>query len=160
MLAFNQGDENQADRYLQQALRVNKNAPEAYANLGLIALKNGKLSEAEEQISNAIGANGFGEALGNLNIAKGNFAQAEANFEKSASNSAALAQLLNKNYEGAIQTLDNVKNPDAMTSYLHAIVAARRGNKFATESYLKEALQRDPSLKAYADNDLELTILK
>ena len=160
VLAFNQGDENQADRYLQQALRVNKNAPEAYANLGLIALKNGKLSEAEEQISNAIGANGFGEALGNLNIAKGNFAQAEANFEKSASNSAALAQLLNKNYEGAIQTLDNVKNPDAMTSYLHAIVAARRGNKFATESYLKEALQRDPSLKAYADNDLELTILK
>ena len=160
VLAFNQGDEIQADKYIQQALRVNKNAPEAYANLGLIALRNGKIAEAEENIANAIGANGFGEALGNLNIAKGNFAQAETSFGQSASNSAARAQLLNKNYEGAIQTLDKVKNPDAMTSYLHAIVAARRGNKFATESYLNEALRLDPSLKAYADKDLELSILK
>ena len=101
VLAFNAGDETKADQYLQQALRVNKKAPEAFANLGLIALKNGKLAEAETNIANAIGANGFGEALGNLNLAKGNFAQAEANFDGSVSNSAALAQLLNKNYEGA-----------------------------------------------------------
>ena len=159
-LAFNKGDENQAQRYLQQALRLNPKAPEVYANLGLIALKNGNLVEAENNISNAIGANGFGEALGNLNLAKGNFTQAEANFEGSNTNSSALAQLLNKNYEGAIQTLDKVKNPDAMTSYLHAIVAARRGNKFAAESYLKEAIERDPTLKSYADKDLEFSFLK
>ena len=160
VLAFNAGDETKADQYLQQALRVNKKAPEAFANLGLMALKNGKLTEAEDFIANAIGANGFGEALGNLNIAKGNFAQAEANFAESVSNSAALAQLLNKNYEAAVQTLDKVKNPDAMTSYLHAIVAARRGNKFAAESYLKEALRLDSTLKNYADNDLEFQFLK
>ena len=160
VLAFNAGDETKADQYLQQALRVNKKAPEAFANLGLMALKNGKLTEAEDYIANAIGANGFGEALGNLNIAKGNFAQAEANFAESVSNSAALAQLLNKNYEAAVQTLDKVKNPDAMTSYLHAIVAACRGNKFAAESYLKEALRLDSTLKNYADNDLEFQFLK
>ena len=160
VLAFNAGDETKADQYLQQALRVNKKAPEAFANLGLMALKNGKLTEAEDFIANAIGANGFGEALGNLNIAKGNFAQAEANFDNSVSNSAALAQLLNKNYEAAVQTLDKVKNPDAMTSYLHAIVAARRGNKFAAESYLKEALRLDSTLKNYADKDLEFQFLK
>ena len=160
VLAFNAGDETKADQYLQQALRVNKKAPEAFANLGLMALKNGKLTEAEDFIANAIGANGFGEALGNLNIAKGNFAQAEANFAESVSNSAALAQLLNKNYEAAVQTLDKVKNPDALTSYLHAIVAARRGNKFAAESYLKEALRLDSTLKNYADNDLEFQFLK
>ncbi|MBR5634514.1 MAG: hypothetical protein IKW78_04975, partial [Prevotella sp.] len=160
VLAFNAGDETKADQYLQQALRVNKKAPEAFANLGLIALKNGKLAEAETNIANAIGANGFGEALGNLNLAKGNFAQAEANFDGSVSNSAALAQLLNKNYEGAIQTLDKIKNPDALTSYLHAIVAARRGNKFAAESYLKEALRLDSTLKNYADKDLEFQFLK
>ena len=50
--------------------------------------------------------------------------------------------------------------PDGVTDYLHAIVAARRGNKFAANSYLKEALQKDPSLKAYADDDLELSIVK
>ena len=160
VLAFNAGDETKADQYLQQALRVNKKAPEAFANLGMMALKNGKLTEAEDFIANAIGANGFGEALGNLNIAKGNFAQAEANFAESVSNSAALAQLLNKNYEAAVQTLDKVKNPDAMTSYLHAIVAARRGNKFAAESYLKEALRLDSTLKNYADKDLEFQFLK
>ena len=160
VLAFNAGENDKAENYIQQALRVNNKAPEAFANLGLIALKKGNLTEAENQIANAIGANGFGEALGNLNIAKGNFAQAEANFEESASNSAALAQLLNKNYEKAIQTLDKVKNPDAITSYLHAIVAARRGNKFAAESYLKEALNLDPSLRNYADNDLEFSLLK
>ena len=95
-----------------------------------------------------------------LNIAKGNYAQAEKLFGKANTNSAALAQLLNKNYAAAASTLDKVENADAVTSYLHAIVAARRGNKFAATSYLKEALQKDPSLQKYADNDLELQIAK
>ena len=67
---------------------------------------------------------------------------------------------LNKNYDAAAKTLDRVENPNAMTDYLHAVVAARRGNKFAASSYLKEALQKDPSLKQYAENDLELQLLK
>jgi tetratricopeptide (TPR) repeat protein len=159
-LEFNNGNDLAAKTYLEQAFRVNSKAPEAFANLGLIALKNGDLKEAEVNLANAIGANGFGQTLGILNIAKGNYAQAEANFEGTVSNSAALAQLLNKNYEGALKTLDSVKRPDAITSYLHAIVAARRGNKFAAESYLKEALEKDPSLKAYSDNDLEFAILR
>jgi hypothetical protein len=52
-----------------------------------------------------------------------------------------------------------VKNPDAVTSYLHAIAAARRGNKYATESYLEEAFKKDPSLKNYADRDLEFSFM-
>lgn len=56
--------------------------------------------------------------------------------------------------------LTRFRNPNAMTDYLHAVVAARRGNKFAASSYLKEALQKDPSLKQYAENDLELSLLK
>jgi tetratricopeptide (TPR) repeat protein len=160
VMAFNEGDEQMAKDYIQQALRVNKNAPEAYANLGLIALKNGDLAEAEQNIAKATGANALGEALGNLNIAKGNYQQAVNSFAGSASNSAALAQLLNKDYEGALKTLDAIRTPDAMSSYLHAIVAARRGNKFAAESYLKEALEKDPSLKAYSEKDLEFLFLR
>ena len=53
-----------------------------------------------------------------------------------------------------------MENADAVTSYLHAIVAARRGNKFAASSYLKEALQKDPSLSDYASKDLELAITR
>ena len=81
-------------------------------------------------------------------------------FNKQNTNTAALAQILNKDYEGATSTLDKVANPNGMTDYLRAIVAARRGNKFAANSYLKEALQKDPSLKEYAEKDLELSLLK
>ena len=159
-LAFNKGNDAEANNYIQQALRVNPDAAEAYANKGLIALKNGNLAEAENLIGRGVNANGFNQASGHLNIAKGNYAQAEMNFEDKATNSAALAQLLNKNYEKAIETLDRVKQPDAMTMYLHAIVAARRGNKYATQSYLKDALKMDPSLQEYADSDLEFSNLK
>lgn len=160
VLAFSKGDQAAAKKYLQTAIAVDNKGAESYANLGLIELHNGNLTEAENYFGRGITANGYNQAVGTLNIAKGNYAVAEGNFGSSVSNTAALAQLLNKDYEKAIQTLDRVQQPDAMTMYLHAIVAARRGNKFATESYLQEALKMDPSLKTYADNDLELSILK
>lgn len=43
-----------------------------------------------------------------------------------------------------------------MTDYLQAILNARQGNDSAASSYLKSALQKDPSLATYANNDLEL----
>lgn len=159
-LALNSGDDAKAKSLLQQALAKSSQANEANANLGLIALKNGNVSEAENLIAKATGANSLNEALGNLSIAKGNYAQAENYLKDSSNNSAALAQLLNKNYAGAKATLNSIKNPDALTSYLHAIVSARQGNKYAATSYLKEALQKDSSLKAYADNDLEFANVK
>lgn len=72
------------------------------------------------------------------------------------SNTAALAQILNKNYAGAISTLNGVKNKTGVTDYLLAIANARQGNNDAASSYLKSALQKDPSLASYAANDLEL----
>ena len=45
---------------------------------------------------------------------------------------------------------------DAMTDYLSAIVNARQGNFDVAESFLRSAFQKDPSLKSYAQNDLEL----
>ena len=159
-LAFKKSDEMEATRYLERALRVNPQAPEALANLGIMELVNGNVKEAETSIAKALGEQNVNVAIGSLNLAKGNFAQAEKDFEDVNSNSAALAQLMNKNYAAAAATLDKVANPNALTDYLHAIVAARRGNKFAAESYLKEALKKDPSLKTYADNDLELSILR
>jgi tetratricopeptide (TPR) repeat protein len=159
VMAFNKGDESTAKQYITESLKKNPKAPEAFANLALISLKNGSLQDAENNLANAIDANGFGEVLGNMNIAKGNYAQAEDNFTNSNSNSAALAQILNKDYAAAKATLDNIKNPDGMTSYLHAILSARQGNKYAADSYLKEAIQKDKSLANYAANDLELSIL-
>ena len=160
VMAFNRGDEAKAKELLAQAITQSNNAAEANATLGLIALKNGNVAEAENLIAKAADANALNEALGNLSIAKGNYAQAEEYFKDSYNHSAALAQLLNKNYAAAKATLNNIKNPNGLTSYLHAIVSARQGNKYAANSYLKEALQKDPSLKAYAENDLEFANMK
>ena len=160
VMAFNRGDEAKAKELLAQAITKSNNAAEANATLGLIALKNGNVAEAENLIAKAADANALNEALGNLSIAKGNYAQADEYFKDSYNNSAALAQLLNKNYAAAKATLNNIKNPNGLTSYLHAIVSARQGNKYAANSYLKEALQKDPSLKAYAENDLEFANMK
>ncbi len=159
-LAIAKGDTDTAESYLKKAQQLGSDTPEASANLGLLSLINGDTQDAEAKISKASGSENVSLALGALNIAKGNYAQAEKDLEKSKTNTAALAQLLNKNYADAAKTLDKVAEPDATTDYLHAIVAARRGNKFATNSYLKDALQKDPSLKTYADNDLELSKMK
>ena len=159
-LALAKGDKESAQKYAAKAAQLGSDTPEAQANLGLISLINGNVQDAERAISKGANSENVKAALGALNIAKGNYAQAESDFGKTASNTAALAQILNKNYAAAAKTLDKVENPNAMTDYLHAIAAARRGNKFAAASYLKEALQKDASLKEYADNDLELKLLK
>lgn len=159
-LALAKGDNAAAQKYAEKAASLGSDTPEAQANMGLLALVNGNVQDAERAISKSANSENVKAALGALNIAKGNYAQAEQYFGKTNSNTAALAQLLNKNYAAAAKTLDKVQNPNAMTDYLHAVVAARRGNKFAASSYLKEALQKDPSLKQYAENDLELSLLK
>ena len=159
-LALAKGDKEAAQQYAAKAAQLGSDTPEAQANLGLISLINGNVQDAERAISKGANSENVKAALGALNIAKGNYAQAESDFGNTASNTAALAQILNKNYVAAAKTLDKVENPNAMTDYLHAIAAARRGNKFAAASYLKEALQKDASLKEYADNDLELKLLK
>lgn len=159
-LALAKGDTAKAREYAQKAASLGANTPEAQANLGLLSLIDGNVQDAERAIAKSSGSESVNQAIGTLAIAKGDYAQAEKSFAKVNSNTAALAQLLNKNYDAAAKTLDRVENPNAMTDYLHAVVAARRGNKFAASSYLKEALQKDPSLKQYADNDLELQLLK
>ena len=153
--AYAQGRYDDAKRYLATAQTLGKVCPETNANLGLLALQAGDVQQAESYIGQAAGAKGLAETLGNLHLAQGNYALAEQDFKGVNSNSAALAQILNKNYAQAAQTLKNVKNADGMTDYLQAIVNARQGNSDAAASFLRSALQKDPSLKEYAANDLE-----
>ena len=141
---------------LQDGFNKAQGLPEANANLGLLALKNGDIAKAEQLIASATGANGLAEIMGNLNLAKGNYAQAEQDFGEIYSNSAALAQILNKNYATAATTLKYVKNPDATTAYLKALLSARMGNTKDANEALNEAISKDPSLAKYAENDLEL----
>lgn len=154
-LALNEGDEHTANSYLGQALQANRKAPEAYANKAYINLTHGEIAEAEHNLADATEANGFNEIIGNLHIARGNYANATDELFND-NNSAALAQLLNKNYVAAEQTLKAIKQPNGLTYYLFAVLNARQGKNDTAAKYLKEALQKDSSLAEYAKNDLEL----
>lgn len=156
-LEFAKGNYSAAKNYAQKALSVNAKCQEANANLGLIALQAGDVKVAEALIAKAPEANGISEILGNLNLAKGNYSQAISNFANTNSNSAALAQIMSKNYSAAAQVLNNVKNANAMTEYLKAVLNARQGNNSAAATALKNAIAKDPSLAKYAANDLELS---
>lgn len=160
VLAYAAGKYNDATTWLQNALSVNKNLPEAYANLGLMALQQGNIAQAEEYIGKATDAHGLAEVLGNLHLAQGKYTQAEQDFEKVFSNSAALAQILNKNYSQAAVTLKYVDNPDGMTDYLRAILGVRTGNNSEAGQALNAAITKDPKLAAYAAKDLELAKIK
>ena len=156
-IAYKQGDYAKAKEWLQKALRVDSKVSEANANLGLLALKEGNLSDAENYIARGSSANGVNEIIGNLHLAQGKYAQAQQDFGSLKTNSAALAQLMNKDYAAAANTLKGVANPDGTTAYLQAIVASRIGNKSDAATALEQALKLDPSLRSYANKDLELT---
>ena len=155
-LAYAKVNYDEAQRYLAEAAKTANGCAEAQANQGLIALLQGNQQAAENYIGKAGNAKGLAETLGNLHLAQGNYALAEQDFAGIDSNSAALAQIMNKNYAKAATTLKNVAQPDGMTDYLQAVVNARQGNREAAQAFLRSALQKDPSLKQYADNDLEL----
>ena len=156
-LAYKQGNYVEAKQWLEKALNVDKNQAEANANLGLLALQQGDMLNAETYIAKAANANGLNEVLGNLHLAQGKYAQAEQDFGRIQSNSAALAQILNKNYQAAASTLKNITNADATTDYLRAILNARTNNLSEAANALKQAIAKDPSLATYAAKDLELT---
>lgn len=154
-LAFKQGNINAAKSYLDQAAAKNGNAAEVNANKALIALTEGKNTEARDYLSKATTAQNYNEILGNLQVAVGNYAQAATALKDVKSNSAALAQILNKDYASAANTLKSIASPDGTTSYLKAIVAARTNQENGVVSNLKEAFAKDASLKERAQKDLE-----
>lgn len=155
-LYYQQRSYDLAKLYFERTLSVDHNSIEAYANLGLLELLNGNIDEAQNLISRASGSDNIAEVLGNLHLAQGNYALAEQDFSGVSSNSAALVQILNKNYAKAEQTLGKITNKDAMTDYLRAVLYARKGNNGVAGAFLRSAIEKDPSLQAYAARDLEL----
>ena len=166
VLAWQKGDYDTMLSELTKAQTLGKRSgakgcpPEVEANLGLYYLKNGQVADAENHIGSAAGANDLAEALGNLHLAQGNYALAAQDMANTLSNSAGLAQLLTKDYEKAAATLRAVKPADGMTYYLQALVCARQGNDGMAGYFLRQAVEKDPSLAAYSEKDLELKSAK
>ena len=154
-MAYAAGDLAKAEGYFKQALSKNASSAEANTNLGLIELNKGNVANAENYLSKSTGADAANEALGNLYIKQGQYDRAVNAFGDVKTNSAALAQILAKDYNKAKNTLAAVKNPDAYTDYLMAIVGARTNNADLVKSSMAKVAQKDVALAAKAQLDRE-----
>lgn len=151
---YAKGDYSKATQMYNKASQISSRSAEPNMNLALISMIEGNDSKAEQLLGSAAGANTLNEALGVLYIRKGDYAKAVQAFGETKTNNAALAQILTKNYNKAQQTLNAVKDKDATTSYLMAVVAARTNNVSGVASNLKTAIQQGVPTNEIA-NDLD-----
>lgn len=152
---FEYGEIDNAKNAFTKAQSINNRAAEPNMNLGLLAIVDGNLSQAEQLIASASQANTANEAMGLLYLKKGEYNKAVQAFGDTQSNNAALAQILTKNYNKAQQTLTGVPYKNATTHYLEAIVAARTNDASSLAHHLNAAIKEEPAFKNYAANDLE-----
>ena len=156
MVYFGQGNVAEARRCYAKALQLAPANADVNYNAGLAAMAENDLAKAEEYLGKAAGTEGnLNAAMGTLYTMKGDYAAAKNAYGKTASNNAAVQQILNEDYAAARQTLASVANPNATTAYLAAIVGARTNDRDAVYANLKLAIERDAALKAKAQEDIE-----
>ena len=144
-----------AKSLLEKANKLNAAAAEVNTNLGMIALIEGNVADAENYLVKGTDSKANEAALGNLYVAQGQYERAVSAFGDTKSNAAALAQIMSENYTDAKNTLSKVENPDAYTYYLNAIVGARTNNAAMVAENLIKAVRLDSSLRQKAANDVE-----
>lgn len=154
---FVAGDYDAAKANFEKAAQLAPTSNEAKMNLGLIKMLNKDYAGARESFGSAAGVEGLNDAMGVYYIKQGDYQTAVKAFGDTKTNNAALAQILVKDYSTANATLDAVKNPNGMTYYMKAIVAARTSNEQGVYANLRKAVQLDSSLKAKAAVDKEFT---
>ena len=155
-LYFEEGNIAEARRCYAKALDIQPNDPDVNYNAGVAALADNDLDKAEEYLGKAAGTKAnLNAALGTLYTKKGDYAAAKKAYGETATNNAAVQQILDEDYAAAAKTLANVKEPNATTAYLKAVVGARTNDKAAVIENLKAAVAQDAKLKARAAQDIE-----
>ncbi len=155
MAQYEAGDYAAAARNFNKAAQLDSRSNAAKMNQGLTALVDKNYSKAKQDFGAAAGAEGLNDALGVYYLKMGDNAAAVKAFGNSATNNAALAQILTKDYSKAKNTLSAVKNPNATTYYLMAVVGARTNNQQMVDNNLRQAVKLDNAMAARAKTDLE-----
>ena len=156
LINFKQGNVAEARRCYAKALAIEPHNPDFNYNAGVAAMADNDLAKAEEYFGKAAGTSAdLSSAMGTLYTMKGDYAAAKKAYGNVASNNAALQQILDEDYAAARKTLAAVKEPNATTAYLQAIVGARTNDRDAVYSNLRTAVAKDASLKAKAQTDIE-----
>lgn len=160
---YNSGDTKDLDdaiSYLNKAAAISPNNGIILNNLALAQFYKGDLAAARESFNasknastNAVNQD---EATAVFDIVDGNYDGALQLIGSGSCNyNAALVQLLNKDYNICLNTLNCIANPDAKTYYLKAVLAARMKDENALYSNLGSAINLDPSYKRTAKRDAE-----
>lgn len=157
MCQFADGDYDAAERNFNKAAMLNPESKEVQMNQGLISLLDKDYDTANEKFGNAAGVKELNDALGVYYINQGDLNAAKSTMGNSASNNAALAQILTKDYNAAKNTLVSIEKPDATTYYLMAVLGARTNNEQMVTSNLRQAVKLDKELAKRALNDKEFS---
>jgi len=155
VVRFAQGNAD-ASKHFAKALELMPNNADINYNNGLCAMKKNDLAQALVFFGKAAGTEGnLKNALGSYYTTLGEYGRAKTSFGDTKTNNAALLHILNKEYSTAKSTLAGVAEPNALTAYLSAIVAARTNDKSGVFSNLKTAVTQDKTLAAKAVKDVE-----
>lgn len=153
---YQAGNLNGAKANIEKALRLAENDADVNFNAGLIALAQNDTKKAAEYFGKASGTKGnLNAALGTMYTINGDYKNAKSAYGNAKTNNAAIQQILDENYNGARTTLNSIAQPNALTFYLKAIVAARTNDRDNVYSNLRSAIAKDASYKAKAAKDIE-----
>jgi Flp pilus assembly protein TadD len=153
---FNQGEYAEASGLFAKALAIDSKSAEANYNAGIAALAQGETAKAQQYFGNAgnVGGDKLNQALGVIYLQQGDFAKAKSSLS-AASNNAALAQILTKDYSAARATLNNVKKANGETAYLQAILGARTNDRQLVYDGMRKAVASNKKWANRAATDAE-----
>lgn len=126
-------------------------------NMGVVTRLMGDRKKAMEYYEKGKGAGAeVNYNIGILNIMSGDYEDASSNMSGFNTFNTALAQLLNGNNDGALNTIEaSDAKATAEGYYLKAIIGARTSNNEMVANNLKAAIEKDASLKEKASRDAE-----
>lgn len=150
-----QGNKAEAEQLFSKAYDMNSSAKETNFNWGVIQLSKGEIKLASNFLGKCAGMGSkLDAALGVIYLHKGDYGAANKALAVDKSNNAVIAKLVIKDITAASAILKQVQEPNALTSYLKAILAARTADKEGIFANLKDAV-KDPALKKRAAVDIE-----
>ena len=155
VLLYLQGKFSEAETKFEKANAINSN-PITLGNLGAVAGNKGDFKKAKELLSKSMGSAETNYNNGIIAIIEGNYTSAISNFTDNKTFNKALAQVLNKEYDEAITTIEaSQDNNSAQGNYLKAIIASRTVKTDDAINLLKNAIAKDASFKSKAQKDRE-----
>ncbi len=156
VLYFTQGKLAEAESKFEKSISIQESGI-TKNNLAAVAVAKGDLKKAKELLEKSSGAGAEGNYnKGIISIVQGNYSSAISSFGDSKTFNKALAQVLNKDFEAAIATINASSDvSSAQGHYLKAIAFAHQDKVDECVKALQASIAKDASFKAKMIRDRE-----